>query len=128
MWNPAPCAAFRRITPNRDLEWVPGRAIRQLQISDIDAKTRAETRADRDKQLVPVMQNIETNAGDDVSRAGHAAVTVIENVHTIKIVDQDHHACTLATKIPADRWPLPENTVIANVLRVKRAFAVGQAS
>ena len=100
----------------------------QLQIAEIDAEPRADAGADRHQQHIVVLQHVEADAGHDIGRTGNAAEAVVEVADVVEIVDQHHHPRSLAAEIPAERRALPEHLMVAGILGVERAFAIGQAA
>src|SRR5690606_25531975 len=60
--------------------------------------------------------------------ASDAGDAVIEVLHVVEIVDENHVAGALPSEVPSQRGPLPEYLVVAGVLRIERALAIGEAA
>src|SRR6266853_420741 len=110
-----------------NLERVPGRFRRELEIADIGAQPEANPRPDWHEHDVIGGQRRHAEAADKIGRAVDSTETLVDRTGVRQIVDQHHGAGAFAADIPADRWPLPVDLQIARVLRVEHAFAVAQS-
>ena len=112
----------------RPSEWVPGRAGREFQIADVDAKPHAHPGADRNDDNAVGVQGREAEPPDKIGRAGDPAKTLKNRVDGGQVVDQHHRPVAVGSCVEPDRRTLPIDLLIAGVARVHLAFAVSKSA
>src|SRR5690606_14449064 len=122
--EPAPMRAPRARA--RRSERVPGGVGGQLQVADVHAEPCTDARADGHDEHGTVLQHVESQAGYKIGGARHADIAPVEAVDRVEVVDQHHDARTFRAEVPSEGWALPENPVVADILGVERAFAIGE--
>jgi hypothetical protein len=73
-----------------------------------------------------MLEYVETRSGDNISGPGYPDEPAVKTVDGLEVVDEHHRARALAAEIPADRRALPEHRVVARILGIEVALAVGQ--
>src|SRR5215813_3837327 len=113
---------------NEALERVPRWAIGELEIAQIGAEAKAQTRADRDNGDVVGNECGHAEPTDEISGPINAAETLEDRVGTGQVINQHHRARAVRAGIKADARSLPEYSQIAGVLGVERAVPIAQAA
>src|SRR5947209_16642630 len=111
-----------------NLERVPRRLRRKLEIAHVRAETQTGTGADRHHHDAAGRQGRHADAADQRGRTVHAAKTLINRASGRQAVHQHHGAGAFAAHVPAERRTLPIDAQVARVLGVERAFAITQAA
>src|SRR3954465_160065 len=107
---------------------VPGRRAAEFKISHIDAKPSAQSGADRHHYHVVRDRGAHAEAADHVGRAVEREKATVQGVCGWKVVHEHHRAGAFTPEAEADRRPLPENGLFADIAEVDCALAVAQAT
>src|SRR5580704_8737423 len=82
-------------------EWVPGRALSEFQIADVEPQTRADPGADRNHINIVVDERRHAKAADEIGRAINPAEAAKDRVRRRQIIDKHHGAIAVGSSIEA---------------------------
>src|SRR5690606_9562947 len=97
-----------------------------LDVADVGAKAQADARADDRERDVAILLELDAEAADEIGRALDTAKSLIDFRGIAEIVDKDHGLRRFGAGVVANRRALPEDLVIAGILRIEHALAVAQ--
>src|ERR1700732_4897004 len=109
-------------------EWIPGRALSEFQIADVEPQTRADPGADRNHINIVVDERRHAKAADEIGRAINPAEAAKDRARRGQIIDKHHGAIAVRSGIETKRGALPKNLQIAGVARIHHALAIAQAA
>src|SRR5690349_23038114 len=90
-----------------NLERVPGRFRRELEIPDVGAEPQANAGPDRYQDDMIGGQRRHAEAADKIGGTVDSAEPLVDRPGVRQVIDQHHRAGAFAADIPADRWSLP---------------------
>src|SRR6516164_5343448 len=112
----------------RSLKWVPCRAGRVFEVTNVGAEPQAHAGADGGDDDRPAFLKCQPDAANEIGRAVDASKALVDLLRVAQVVDEHHDFGAGGAGVPTDRRALPIDAVGASILGVEHALAIAQAS
>src|SRR5262245_39241266 len=111
----------------RWLKWVPCRAARVFEVTNVGAEPQAHAGADRRDDDRPALLKCQPDAANEIRRAVDAGKALVDLLGIAQVVDEHHDFGASGTGVPTDRRALPIDAAGTGILGVEHSLAIAQA-